>query len=133
MDKHTSAEHRTAESSSGGATLPAAATLEVATIINVVYIMIEDYEQCEKEITEEHRHHDREHAKECRRYEEESERHITEITKKLELLCEMITARAIAAPLGAQRERESVKLTCLSDNNDSDDIEAYLTTFEIMM
>jgi hypothetical protein len=54
------------------------------------------------------------------------------MTKQFELFREMVTAHTahpIAAPIGTQRERESVKLTRLSDN---DDIEAYLTTFERM-
>ena len=86
-----------------------------------------------RKIAEERRRHDRERAEERRRYEEESERRITDMTKQLELLREMVTAHAtrpISAPIGAERERESVKLTHLSDN---DDIEAYLTTFERMM
>jgi precorrin-3B methylase len=85
------------------------------------------------EIAEERRRHDRERAEERRRYEEESERRIRDMTKQFEILREMVsahTAHPIATPIGAQRERESVKLTRLSD---SDDIEAYLTTFERMM
>ena len=88
--------------------------------------MIEDREPREMEIVEERRHYDRERA------EEESKRRIRDMTKQFELLREMVTAHTahpIATPIGTQRERESVKLTRLSDN---DDIEAYLTTFERM-
>ena len=132
MDERTSAEHRTAEGSdhSGAATPPATAIPEVGTIADVVCVMIEDREQREKEIAEERRRHDRERAEECRHYEEESERRIRDMTKQLGLLREMVTARPIAAPIGAQMEREFVKLTRLSNN---DDIEAYITTFERMM
>ena len=109
MEERTSAEHRTAEGSdhSGAATPPAAAIPEVGTIADVVRVMIEDRERREKEIAEERRRHDRERAEERRRYEEESERRIRDMTKQLELLREMVTARPIAAPIGAQRERES--------------------------
>ena len=135
MDEHTPAEHRTAEGSdhSGEDTSPAAAISEVVTIADVVRAMIEDRERREMEIAEKRRRHDRERAEEHRRYEEERERRIRDMTKQFELLREMVTAHTaqpIAAPIGAQRERESVKLTHLSDN---DDIEAYLTTFERMM
>ena len=136
MDECTSAEHRIAQGNghSEGATPPAAAIPEVlaASIADVVRVMIEDREQCEKKIAEERRRHDRERVEERGRYEEESERGITQLTKQLELLWELVTARPIAAPIGAPSEsqRDSVKLTRFSDN---DDIEAYLTTFDRIM
>ena len=88
MDERTSAEHRIAQGNghSEGATPPAAAIPEVASIADMVRVMIEDREQHEKEIAEEWRRHDRERAEERRRYEEESERRITQLTKQLELL-----------------------------------------------
>ena len=113
MEEHTPAEHRTAEGSdhSEAATPSAAAILKVATIADVVRVMIEDRERHEQEIAEER-------VEERRRFEEESERRIRDMTKQLELLCEMVTThnarrtnrvgqgegvRQINSPLGLRR------------------------------
>ena len=71
---------------------------------------------------------DRQREDDRRRYEEESERRMQEMQKEMELLQALVSRHSATARL--PRETETVKITRLSESND---IEAYLTTFEHMM
>ena len=80
-------------------------------------------ERWEHEIGEERRRCDAECSGERRRYEAESERRISEMAKQIEFLHKLVTEREL-------RETPTGTPTL---SNSSDDIEAYLTTFERMM
>ena len=115
-DQGTHAEVTPAESQrTTGGNLP-----ELASLTEMVRVMIEDRE--------------REREEERRRSElhrEESERRITEMHRQMERLQQMFTEQSVAAASARGRgTTESVKLTRLTEE---DDIESYLTTFERIM
>ena len=120
-----------------GGTLP-----ELASITEMVRVMIEDRERREREIAkdrereiaEERERQEREREEERKRSDaqrEESERRIAEMNKQMERLQQMFTEQSVATASARGRSTtETVKLTRLTD---SDDIESYLTTFERVM
>ena len=121
---------RTEEQTASGRALP-----EISSLTDILRVMMEDRERREREIAEERERREREkrerretqREEERRRYEEESERRLQQ---QMELLQRLVAERPAAAQARSPSESEPVKLTRLSE---SDDIEAYLTTFERMM
>ena len=77
-----------------------------------------------REMAVDRRRQDAERTEERRRYEEDNERRLAAVTKQMELLERMVSAKE------AKRDTEPLKLTKLSE---TDDIESYLTTFERLM
>lgn len=89
-----------------------------ADLTAMMRMLIEDRERREKEIAEDRR-----------RREEENEHRMREMRQQMDMLQRLVTERATSAPVRVS-DAEPVKLTRLAE---SDDIEAYLTTFERMM
>ena len=129
-DRGTHAEGGPTESQrTTGGTLP-----ELASITEMVRVMIEDRERREREIADDRERRDREIAEERKRSDaqrEESECRIAEMNRQMERLQQMFTEQSVAAASARGRSTaETVKLTWLTD---SDDIESNLTTFERVM
>ena len=126
---------------------------ELASLTEMVHVMIEDREHREREIAEERESREREIAEERdrrerereekrnqlerereeyqRRYMAESERRITEMHRQMERLQQMFAEQSVATASARGRSTtESIKLTRLTEE---DDIESYLTTFERVM
>ena len=103
---------------------------DIASLTEMVRVMIQDRERREKEIADERTRHDRERDEERRRVErerEESEQRIAEMRRQMERLQDMVTERTAVSVRG---RTEPIKLTKLTDE---DDIESYLTTSERIM
>ena len=83
-----------------------------------------------KLLLEDRRRREEEYAAERARRDAEVERRTEEMAKQIELLARLVGDRERPVALEATGERDKVKLTKLSE---SDDIEAYLKTFERMM
>ena len=126
-DQSTHAEGTPAESQeTTGVRLP-----EVANLIEMMRVMIQDRERRKKEVTEERRRREREFAEERKRRQDETERQMTEMYQQMERLQQMLTeqSNATVASRGLINTG-TVKLTKLTEE---DDIESYLTTFERIM
>ena len=109
-----------------GGTLP-----DLASITEMVRVMIEYRERREREIAEDRERRDREIAEERKRSDaqrEESERRIAEMNRQMERLQQMFAEQAVAA--ASARGRITIKLRRLAEE---DNIESYLTTFERIM
>ena len=91
-------------------------------------MVAEERERRDREFAEQREHLDQQSEDDRRRYEEESERRMQEMQKQMELLQALVSGHS--APARSPWETETVKLTRFSE---SDDIEAYLTTFGRMM
>ena len=118
---------------------------EVASLTDMVRVMIEDRERREKEFAEERARREREVAEERQRRDQEreeerqrsdrqraeSEQRLTEMRRQMERLQEMFTEQTTAASSRSTRSTvEAIKVTRLTTE---DDIESYLTTFERVM
>ena len=107
---------------------------EIASLTEMVRVMIQDRERREREIAQERERREQEREEERRRSDrqrEDSELRITEMRRQMERLQDMFAERAAAAASAGERStREPIKLTKLTDE---DDIESYLTTFERIM
>ena len=109
-----------------GDTLP-----EIASLTEMVRVMIQDGERREKDIAEERIRRDQEREEERRRQQEESELRIAEMRRQMERLQDMFTERSATTTSARSRSfAEPIKLTKMTDE---DDIESYLTTFERIM
>lgn len=83
-----------------------------------------------KLLVEDRRQREEEFAAERARRDAETERRTEEMARQIELLTRLVGERERPAAVGVPGDRDKVKLTKLGD---SDDIEAYLKTFERMM
>ena len=115
---------------------------EIASLTEMVRVMIQDRERREREIAEERARRDEEREEERARREreredeqrrsdrqrEESELRIAEMRRQIERLQELFAEQSAATVSARIRSTtEPIKLTKLTDE---DDIESYLTTFE---
>ena len=118
---------------------------EIASLTEMVRVMIQDRERREREIAEERARRDEEREEERARREreredeqrrsdrqrEESELCIAEMRRQMERLQELFAEQSAATVSARSRSTtEPIKLTKLTDE---DDIESYLTTFERIM
>ena len=113
---HTAGDQEAATGVSRGTPLP---SREPVSVEEMLRVMIEDRKRREEEI-----------ADERLRQREENERCMAEMWEQVQMLQRLVTERATITPTRTRGEGDSARLTRLSD---SDDIEAYLTTFERMM
>ena len=124
-DTGTPAESQTTT----GSALP-----EIASLTDMVRVMIQDPERREREIAEERVRREQERVEERSRSDrqrEDSEVRITEMRRQMERLQDMFTEHSAATVSARGRSTaEPIKLTRLTD---ADDIESYLTTFERIM
>ena len=124
-DTGTPAESQTTT----GSALP-----EIASLTDMVRVMIQDRERREREIAEERVRREQERVEERSRSDrqrEDSELRITEMRRQMERLQDMFTEHSAATVSARGRSTaEPIKLTRLTD---ADDIESYLTTFERIM
>ena len=124
-DTGTPAESQTTT----GSALP-----EIASLTDMVRVMIQDRERREREIAEERVRREQERVEERSRSDrqrEDSELRITEMRRRMERLQDMFTEHSAATVSARGRSTaEPIKLTRLTD---ADDIESYLTTFERIM
>ena len=107
---------------------------EIASLTDMVRVMIQDRERREREIAEERVRRKQERVEERSRSDrqrEDSELCITEMRRQMERLQDMLTEHSATTVSARGRSTaESIKLTRLTD---ADDIESYLTTFERIM
>ena len=107
---------------------------EIASLTEMVRVMIQDRERREREIAEERVRRKQERVEERSRSDrqrEDSELRITEMRRQMERLQDMFTEHSAATVSARGRSTaEPIKLTRLTD---ADDIESYLTTFERIM
>ena len=124
-DTGTPAESQTTT----GSALP-----EIASLTDMVRVMIQDRERRKREIAEERVRREQERVEERSRSDrqrEDSELRITEMRRQMERLQDMFTEHSAATVSARGRSTaEPIKLTRLTD---ADDIESYLTTFERIM
>ena len=113
---HTAGDQEAAAGVSRGTPLP---SREPVSVEEMLRVMIEDRKRREEEI-----------ADERLRQREENERRMAEMREQVQMLQRLVTERATITPTRTRGEGDSARLTRLSD---SDDIEAYLNTFERMM
>ena len=121
---------RTEGTPAEGPTTTGNALPELTSLTEMIRVMIEDRERREKEIAQERERRDRELAEDRRRQMEENERRIQEMRRQMEYLERLVTERTTLETTRRSADAESVKLTRLGE---SDDVEAYLTTFERIM
>ena len=112
-----------------GPTTTGHALPELASLTEMVKMLISDRERREREIAEERERIDRLREEERRRHVEESERRIQDLRQQVAHLQDSLADRPTTAPRHGNGT-ESIKLTRLDEK---DDIEAYITTFERVM
>ena len=105
---------------------------ELASLTQLIHVMVGDRERRDKEIAEERERMETHREEDRRRYTEESERRIQEMYRQMEHLQRLVTERSVPSTSrsGTEPITEPIKLTRLGEK---DDIEAYLTTFERIM
>ena len=105
---------------------------ETPSVADLLKLMIEDRQKREEEITQERQRREQEMTIERERREQEMDQRVQEMTRQMELMRDLVE-KGRSGTEGSTRTQAGGEQPRLTKLADTDDIEAYLTTFERMM